>query len=834
MEGFFSNKEVTQENKNKSVLPKCGACKLHKDCNSPKMKVRGNGIQPIMIIGSFPSERADSLGVPIVDSYLRMTLKVAGINLKDCHLTNAVACYGEDVDNKNGGFCSPKLLTEIRNVKPKLIITLGNVATYSVIGDRLKKGVSLFQTRGYVIPDQKLKCWVAPLQDPINGKADDVFKLFFEKELKQAVSYVNKPFPVTKESDFNIECLKGEKDIIRALKRIDLKTDKPIAIDYETSGIKPHREGHYIKTCSLSVDSKSALSFVVTDKIKPYLNKILASNLKKIAANMKFEENWSRFVLDQPVKNWYFDTMLAAHILDNRPRITGVKFQTYLYFGVEDYSRHIDFGEDLKANDFNAIEKIDLDELLWYNALDTIYEYKLYEVQKPQLKKRALNKAYNLFHRSSEAFCDIEENGICIDMDYLENALIETKRTVEKDAAKFLKTKIGRTWKKHYGNELNLDAGDQLSDVLFNILKFKSIKKTKKEEKDSSDISVLEKLNEEDLLPLIMYKKVTMARGFLKQIEVEQVGGILRSSFNLNIPVSYRSSSRDPNFQNFPIRDKVQREIVRKCFVPDTGNQILELDFKGAEITAACCYHKDPKMESYLLDSTLDMHRDMAMECYMLDQDQVSKETRYAGKSGFVFPEFYGSWFKSVGKSLWEYIDDMHLETNDGVCLKEHLKSKGIINQSQFTDHIEDVEDEFWNVRFKVYTKWKKKWEASYMKKGFIRSLSGFEFINPMTRNQIINYGIQGFSFHLLLWTMVALNNYFKRKGLTSRIIGQIHDSIVIDLVPEEKELVVNAVKHIIENQLPKKYKGLYLPMFIEAEITDIDGSWDQKEEIEI
>ena len=130
--------------------------------------------------------------------------------------------------------------------------------------------------------------------------------------------------------------------------------------------------------------------------------------------------------------------------------------------------------------------------------------------------------------------------------------------------------------------------------------------------------------------------------------------------------------------------------------------------------------------------------------------------------------------------------------------------------------------------------KWKKKWEASYMKKGFIRSLSGFEFINPMTRNQLINYGIQGFSFHLLLWTMIALNNYFKRKGLASRIINQIHDSIIIDLVPEEKELVTNAIKHIINNLLPKKYKGLYLPMVIEAEITEIDGSWDEKEKIKI
>ena len=71
------------------------------------------------------------------------------------------------------------------------------------------------------------------------------------------------------------------------------------------------------------------------------------------------------------------------------------------------------------------------------------------------------------------------------------------------------------------------------------------------------------------------------------------------------------------------------------------------------------------------------MHRDMAMQLYILKQKQVNKPIRHAAKNKFVFAEFYGDWFVSCARSLWDEIDSGHLEV-DGKSLKEHLAEHGI------------------------------------------------------------------------------------------------------------------------------------------------------------
>jgi len=100
---------------------------------------------------------------------------------------------------------------------------------------------------------------------------------------------------------------------------------------------------------------------------------------------MKFEEIWSAEILGQPVQNWGFDSMLAAHILDNRTGISGLKFQTYVNFGIIDYDS--DINQYLKAtrdgaNSFNKVRELAETErgrkkLLTYCALDSLYEYRL-------------------------------------------------------------------------------------------------------------------------------------------------------------------------------------------------------------------------------------------------------------------------------------------------------------------------------------------------------------------------------------------------------------------------------------------------------------------------
>jgi len=105
--------------------------------------------------------------------------------------------------------------------------------------------------------------------------------------------------------------------------------------------------------------------------------------------NMKFEETWSVVRLRQPVQNWGWDSMQAAHVLDNRTGVTGLKFQTYVNFGVVDYASEVAPYLRAKDNNGNAINRImelvempgGKEKLLEYCGLDAIYEHRLALIQ---------------------------------------------------------------------------------------------------------------------------------------------------------------------------------------------------------------------------------------------------------------------------------------------------------------------------------------------------------------------------------------------------------------------------------------------------------------------
>ena len=167
----------------------------------------------------------------------------------------------------------------------------------------------------------------------------------------------------------------------------------PVAFDYETTGLKPHNTAkHEIICMSVCNDWDKSYAFMMpTDPIqKHYIKQFLKSNVGKIAQNMKFEINWSQNILKYVPNNWVWDTMLATHVMDNRSGVTGLKFQTYVQFGVVDYNS--DVSPYLKAKDYkngNAVNKIkDLiktedgkRKLLMYCGLDSLFEYRLAMLQ---------------------------------------------------------------------------------------------------------------------------------------------------------------------------------------------------------------------------------------------------------------------------------------------------------------------------------------------------------------------------------------------------------------------------------------------------------------------
>jgi len=165
------------------------------------------------------------------------------------------------------------------------------------------------------------------------------------------------------------------------------------AFDFETTGLKPHAEGHKIVSCAIADTEDHAYVFMMPQKRSQRLPLVeLLGNPKigKVIANMKFEITWAEVILKCKVENIIWDTMLMTHVMDNRQGITGLKFMTYVTLGVIDYSSEIEpylkGVEEKNANSLNRVLELVSTEsgksqLLKYNALDAINEYRLWKYQ---------------------------------------------------------------------------------------------------------------------------------------------------------------------------------------------------------------------------------------------------------------------------------------------------------------------------------------------------------------------------------------------------------------------------------------------------------------------
>ena len=280
--------------------------------------------------------------------------------------------------------------------------------------------------------------------------------------------------------------------------------------------------------------------------------------------------------------------------------------------------------------------------------------------------------------------------------------------------------------------------------------------------------------------------------------------------------------------------------ICRQALYPRPGHQLIEIDFSGIEVKIATCYHKDPTMIAYNKDPHSDMHGDMTIQIFDIKKSLPSfKVLRYATKNGFVFPQFYGDYYKNCAKNLacnwgklpagkWQKGQGIELDTKE-FTLADHLIAKGFNSLESFENHIKKIEDDFWNKRFPEYTAWKERWWKIYNKYGYFDLVTGFRCQGIMNKRQVINYPVQGAAFHCLLWTLITVDEFLQYSEFDSHIVGQIHDSIIIDANINEVDDIVDMVYEIATEQLPKNWPWIIVPLDVEVDVCPIDGSWAEK-----
>lgn len=874
--GFFNLGALPDIDKPRAQrLSGCHSCNL--DRSGKDAQPVGDGKDGILILCDYPrkGEGNDERSIFSCKHYDRLwntqgKRGLPGDWLESAKMAYVVPCQcpnGTAKDTGRAYCCKDRLDRIIEEFKPRVIIPMGPMAIQALIWPRLEgriKNVKPSEFYGKTIPDRHYNCWICPTYDPLfleerlaGFNPDRAPLMYFQQHLRIAYSYRDTPLPeIPKDirtTDSPDEAADWIDDIVRtATAGQDGVVD--VAIDYETTGLKPHREGHRIVAASVAwrtAEGYHAIGFrwwPDSARLVDAWHRLTHSDrIGLIAHKADYEMTWTRFRAglnsgrtDWPL-NWSWDTCLAAHVIENNQQV-GLKLHTYCELGVLGYDTKADKflstledGEDPKScNSFNLLHGgfgVPWGEVTYYCAQDSLYSIYIRDRQQDELAGKRMG-AFRFFMEGMVALAKVQAEGLPIDMGRVAPLMEDLKGRKEAAVQAVMTDPSVARWKAvHPGEEFNPASNVQLCQLLYDVLQLTpphGSRDTKEETLEKLDCDVCRNV----LLMRRWAKVMDFLDGYVREAVWDEEKGthLIRPFFNLSSgastegggPSTYRTSSSAPNFQNIPKRDKEMKKILRSLFVAPPGWRYMECDYKALETYISVAYNKDPQLLAYLKDPSLDMHKRAASLVFGVTPDEVTKDMRQQGKK-WNFSSFYGSGFKNSAAQIWK---DCTPEMK--AVLKERV---GVKNLQDFEGQCKKAYDTYWGKDFKVYDKWRKEQWQIYQRMGYLTSYYGFQYFGPMIATNAMNCCIQGTGAHCLLEGLIGNLRDFDRLGLQSRIIGEIHDSIVILAKDEEVEQVCSLVYRNNVANLNDKYAWIPLPLVEECDLSASGGTWAKMEE---
>jgi DNA polymerase-1 len=245
--------------------------------------------------------------------------------------------------------------------------------------------------------------------------------------------------------------------------------------------------------------------------------------------------------------------------------------------------------------------------------------------------------------------------------------------------------------------------------------------------------------------------------------------GRVHTTFAQAVAVTGRLSSNNPNLQNIPIRTERGREI-RKAFVPrDESHILVSADYSQIELRIVAAISGDPAMcEAFR--SGKDVHTATAAKVYNVAEEAVTKEMRYKAKS-VNFGIVYGQ---------------------GAFGLAENLR----ISRAEAKEIIDNYKKEFAGVTRYMDDMIKFARENGYVRtvmgrKRWLRDINSANFtVRGFAERNAINSPIQGTAADMIKLAMVRVHSAFREHGFKSRMVLQVHDELVFDVVRDELEAV--------------------------------------------
>lgn len=821
----------------------CEFCPLSKQVGlkHPKVEPCGSFGKEALVWCEAPGADEDAEGRPLVGDvgqFFRPYFTKHGLDLdRDCVAVNAVDCRPTDAKGENRKptnreilCCWHRKLRVLEERRPRVIFLLGDSAITSYYGcDPRRKffsGLPLSSYRGKVIPDATTGAWVCHSYHPsyiVRGNRDleHVFDLDFQTFVGAVERGDRPPVPVPNAPSQ----LTG--DEAELLFRSVLARRMPFAYDYESSSYRYYEGIHELYLVSLTF--VGGHSFVVrlgeNGELDALWGRILIDpEVPKAVQNLKHEVNAAWWTAGVETAGIEHDTMIASHLLDESMETSGLKKRAFIEFGQPDYGGEVEQylrAEPKHKNRFGELLERDPKRAIDYSGGDSDYTYRLWQIQKGWLREEGLERAYRLFHEGQEAFARVERNGIRVNVE--EGRRFDRVWGEEIDALKdrILSTDEAKQFEKVKGRPLKYEkklSDADLRHLLFGILKFEPLARTDggSDSVDAKTLKALAAKSELVQLELKLRRLFKLKNTYLSQFLRHEVGGFIYPSFNLHLTRSGRSSSSEPNFQNVPNpkRDPDWEEVVevRRLIIPRDGHELWEVDYGSMEVRILACQSRDPVLIGYI-EGGGDMHADEAENLFQVTAEQAGKDRwktlRYYAKNQFVFPEFYGSYHKSIARSI-AIPEDFFPNTT--------YRSRF----EKWEAHIRRCEERFWE-KYRKTREWQDRVVAEYKRTGYVSDGAwGFRRRGYLTRNKLYNFPIQGPAYHCLQWTineavlreMPGLVDTSSERG--SKLCGEIHDALFFDGVPGEFENVRRKIDYLMTEKIREDNPWIIVPLATE------------------
>jgi DNA polymerase-1 len=531
------------------------------------------------------------------------------------------------------------------------------------------------------------------------------------------------------------------------------------------------REGFYVAVPDNFEEAKK-----IVHEFAPFF----ASNeIEKVAHNIKYDlKVLHRY--DMEVSGPTFDTMIA-HYLINPESKQSMDFLSEFYLKYKPIPIEALIGKKGKGQ--GNMRDLKPEEISDYACEDADITLQLKKLFEPEIQKEHLKELfYSIEMPLVGVLKDMEQEGIAIDV----KGLNEYSADLEKHLIE-----LDSTIKEAAGVPFNVDSPKQLGEVLFEHLKIDpKAKKTKTGQYATSEDILVRLEKAHPIIPMILeYRQLRKLKStYVDPLPTmtDKLDGRVHTNFMQTVTATGRLSSNNPNLQNIPIRSEKGKEI-RKAFIPRDGKHVLlSADYSQIELRIIAALSHDKQMIEAFRNK-LDIHTATASKVFHVPMNEVTKDQRSAAKAvnfGIIYGQsaFGLSQSLNISRTEAKAIIDSYFEQFS--ALKTYMEH--VVREARDNGYVETL----------------------LKRRRYLPDInSANAVVRGFAERNAVNAPIQGSAADIIKMAMIRVHEEMKKRKLKSKMILQVHDELVFDVVKEEidemKELVRNCMERAVEIAVP-------------------------------